>query len=179
MDWRHLQQLQTAAGPIYTELKNICVWNKSNGGMGSLYRSKHELVLVYKNGKVPHINNVELGRNGRSRSNVWDYPSQGTLGPRKSKLALHPTAKPVALVADALRDCSNRGSIILHSFSGAGSTLIAAERTGRLARLIEIEAKYVDVAIRRWQAITGREAVRAASGRTFGRWTRQLARYLL
>jgi DNA modification methylase len=135
-------------------------------GRGSLYRSKHEFIFVFKNGKKPHINNIELRRFGRSRSNVWDYPSQNVLN-GKSKLALHPTAKPVALVADAIRDCSNRGGIILDPFGGAGTTLIAAEKTGRRARLIEIDPGYVDIAILRWQRLTGRTALNAVTGVKF------------
>ena len=166
MDWRHVEELMGATKEIYSELKNICVWNKSNAGMGSLYRSKHEFIFVFKNGKKPHINNIELGRFGRSRSNVWDYPSQNVLN-GKSKLALHPTVKPVALVADAIRDCSNRNGIILDPFGGAGTTLIAAEKTGRRARLIEIDPGYVDVAILRWQRLTGRTALHAVTGAKF------------
>src|SRR5271166_1063311 len=133
-------------------------------GMGSLYRSKHELIFVFKRGNAPHINNVELGRFGRGRTNVWDYPGQNTLnGTSKSKLSLHPTVKLVALVADAIRDCSNRNGVILDPFGGAGTTLIAAEKTGRKGFLIEIDPRYVDVAIARWQNLTGRTAVRADS----------------
>ena len=135
MDWRHLRELIAAGDEVYSELKNLCVWNKSNAGMGSLYRSKHELIFVFKVGKKPHINNVALGKWGRHRTNVWDYVSQNALnGTKKSKLALHPTVKPVAMIADAIRDCSNRGGLILDPFGGAGTTLIAAERTGRRAR---------------------------------------------
>ena len=168
MDWRHIEELMGATKEIYSELKNICVWNKSNAGMGSLYRSKHEFIFVFKNGKKPHINNIDLGRFGRSRSNVWDYAGHnGFNGTGKSKLALHPTVKPVALVADAIRDCSNRNHIILDPFGGAGTTMIAAERTGRRARLIEIDPGYVDVAILRWQRLTGKTAVNAATGIPF------------
>ena len=135
MDWRHSERCWLAGEEIYSELKNLCIWNKTNAGMGSLYRSKHELIFVFKVGKGPHINNVALGRHGRHRTNVWDYVSQNALnGTAKSKLALHPTVKPVALIADAIRDCSNRGDVILDPFGGAGTTLIAAERTGRRAR---------------------------------------------
>jgi DNA modification methylase len=168
MDWRHLEELMGATKTIYSELKNICVWNKSNAGMGSLYRSKHEFIFVFKNGKKPHINNIALGRFGRSRTNVWDYAGQNVLnGTGKSKLALHPTVKPVALVADAIRDCSNRNGIILDPFGGAGTALIAAEKTGRRARLIEIDPGYVDVAVLRWQRLTGRTARNAITGVPF------------
>ena len=161
MDWRHLEELLGATKTIYSELKNICVWNKSNAGLGSLYRSKHEFIFVFKNGTKPHVNNIDLGRFGRSRSNVWDYAGHNGFNGTKSKLVLHPTVKPVALVADAIRDCSNRNNIILDPFGGAGTTLIAAEKTGRSARLIELDPRYVDVTIRRWQNLTGRTAVKA------------------
>ena len=132
MDWRHLFELLTAARAVYSEVKNLCVWNKSNAGMGSRYRSKHELVIVFKNGNGPHINNVELGRLGRHRSNVWDYAGVNTLrSNRLAELAMHPTVKPVALVAEAILDCSRRGGIVLDAFAGSGTTVIASERTGR------------------------------------------------
>ncbi len=167
MDWRHLPEL-LAAGRAYSELKNICVWNKTNGGMGSLYRSKHELVLVYKNGSAPHINNVELGRHGRYRTNVWDYAGANVLGgERDAELAMHPTVKPVGLVADALLDCSRRGGIVLDAFCGSGSTLIAAQRTGRRCYALELEPKYVDTTIRRFEAYTGLEARHAETGLSF------------
>jgi DNA modification methylase len=161
-----------AGEEIYTELKNLCVWNKSNAGMGSLYRSKFELIFVFKVGKGPHINNIALGRHGRHRSNVWDYVSQNALnGTAKSKLALHPTVKPVALVADAIRDCSNRNGVILDPFGGVATTLIAAERTGRRARLIEISPTFVDHSVERWQRLSGGIAVLADGGQPFGRTT--------
>jgi len=170
MDWRHINELLAATQGVYSELKNLCVWNKTNAGMGSFYRSKHELIFAFKVGKGAHINNVSLGRHGRYRTNVWDYVSQNTLnGTSKSKLALHPTVKPVAMVADAIRDCSNRGGLILDPFGGAGTTLIAAERTGRRARVIELEPKFVDVAIERWQRLTGGTARHSDDGRPFGR----------
>ena len=165
MHWGRIRELLAAAADLFTETKNLCIWNKSNAGMGSLYRSKHELIFVFKRGDAPHINNIELGRFGRNRTNVWDYPSQNVLnGTTKSKLSLHPTAKPVALVADAIRDCSNRNDVILDPFGGAGTTLIAAEKTGRRAGLIEIDPRYVDVTIKRWQNMTGRTAVRVDTG---------------
>jgi DNA modification methylase len=181
MDWRHMRELLAAGGEIYSELKNLCIWNKSNAGMGSLYRSRHELVFVYKVGKAPHINNVALGRYGRHRTNVWDYVSQNALnGTSKSKLALHPTCKPVAMVADAILDCSRRGGVVLDCFGGAGTTLIAAERTGRRARLIELDPLFVDASVERWQRLTGGTALHADTGRPFTRsggpgatpWTR-------
>jgi DNA modification methylase len=168
MDWRHLTEVLAAGKAIYSELKNLCVWNKSNAGMGSLYRSKHELVFVFKVGRGAHVNNVALGRYGRHRSNVWDYVSQNALnGTSKSKLALHPTVKPVAMVADAILDCSDRGGVILDPFGGAGTTLIAAERTGRRARLIELDPIFVDTTIERWQRLTGGTALHAHNGQPF------------
>jgi hypothetical protein len=132
MDWRHMREVLDSVTP-YSELKNLCVWAKTNAGMGSLYRSQHELVFVFKNGTAPHINNVELGRFGRSRSNVWNYAGVNTFGKeRDSELAMHPTVKPLALVADAILDCSKRSGIVLDAFAGSGTTLIAAEKTGRL-----------------------------------------------
>ncbi len=170
MDWRHMQEILTAGNAVYDELKNVVVWTKSNAGMGSLYRSAYELIYVFKKGKAPHVNNVQLGKFGRNRTNSWDYPSQSAMaGAGKSKLSLHPTVKPVALVADAIRDCSNRGDIILDPFGGAGTTLIAAERTGRRACLIEIEPKYVDVTVERWQRLTGKTATNAKTGKPFRR----------
>jgi len=165
MDWRHLGELLTAGKASYTELLNICVWTKHNGGMGSLYRSQHELVLVFKNGEAAHCNNVQLGKFGRNRTNVWSYRGVNDL--EGNLLALHPTVKPVALVADAILDCSRRDDIVLDAFLGSGSTLIACERTGRRCYGIEIDPLYVDTAIRRWQKHTGAAAVNAANGKTF------------
>ncbi len=168
MDWRHLHELLTAARGLYAEQKNLCVWNKDNGGMGSLYRSKHELIFVFKTGSKPHINNVELGKHGRYRTNVWDYAGINSLrAGRLEELALHPTVKPVALVADALLDCSNRGGLVLDCFLGSGTTLIAAEKTGRRAAGMELEPTYVDTALRRWQQVTGRKAMQVETGRSF------------
>jgi DNA modification methylase len=168
MDWRHAYEILTAGREVYGELKNICVWNKDNGGMGSLYRSKHELVFVFKNGSGPHINNIELGRFGRYRTNVWDYAGMNSKHKeREEALALHPTVKPVAMFADAILDCSNRGDIVLDAFLGSGTTLLAAERTGRISRGIEIDPAYVDVAITRWQQMTGNEANLEGAHETF------------
>jgi DNA modification methylase len=168
MDWRHMSEMLAAGRKIYGELKNLCVWNKSNAGMGSFYRSKHELVFVWKNGTSAHINNFELGQHGRTRTNVWDYPGISAMrAGRLEELAMHPTVKPVALVADAIKDCSRRGGLVLDPFCGSGTVLIAAERTGRKARALEIDARYCDVAVRRWQAYTGKSAVLAATGETF------------
>jgi DNA modification methylase len=168
MDWRHVGELNDAGRDAFSALKNIIVWNKTNGGMGSFYRSKHELIFVFKHGSAPHINNFGLGDTGRYRTNVWDYPGISSLGPdRAAELAMHPTVKPVALVADALRDCSDRGDIILDPFGGSGTTLIAAEKTGRCARLIELDPLYCDTIIRRWQRLTGQAAILALDGSSF------------
>jgi hypothetical protein len=170
MDWRHLEELLAAGGDVYGELKNLCVWVKDNAGMGSLYRSRHELVLVFKQGGGAHRNNVELGRFGRNRSNVWQYPGANSFargGAEGNLLALHPTVKPVALVADAILDCSARGDIVLDAFLGSGTTVIAAERTGRRCYGIELDPAYVDTAIRRWQVLTGGNACHGVSGRCF------------
>lgn len=169
INWRGLRLTLEVTDDLYTELKNICVWNKTNAGMGSLYRSKHEFILVLKVGQGPHINNVTLGTHGRNRTNVWDYAGQTSLKGAKNKLALHPTVKPVALVADAIRDCSDRNGIILDPFGGSGTTCIAAERTGRRARLIEIDPAYVDTTVLRWQHLTGETAMHAATGEPFGK----------
>jgi DNA modification methylase len=170
IDWRHLPEVLAAGTEIYSDLKNLCIWVKTNAGMGSLYRSGHELVLIYKVGKAPHINNVALGRYGRNRTNVWTYVSQSALNANsKSKLAIHPTVKPVGMIADAIRDCSNRGGLILDPFGGAGTTLIAAERTDRRARLIELDPIFVDASIERWQRLTGGTALHADTGRLFTR----------
>lgn len=162
MDWRHMAELNAAGSAVYSELKNLCVWNKTNAGMGSLYRSQHELVFVYKKGTAPHVNNVMLGRYGRHRSNVWTYAGQNSMGGAsgKGKLALHPTVKPVAMIADIIADASNRGAIVLDPFGGAGTTVIAAEKTGRRARVIEIDPGYVDLTVRRWERLTGGKAER-------------------
>lgn len=159
MDWRHTFELDSAIKRTGYEHKNTCVWVKNNGGMGSLYRSKHEFVYVLKNGKEPHINNIELGKHGRYRTNVWEYAGVNTFRKdRLKELAMHPTVKPVALVIDAIKDCSKRKGIILDPFAGSGTTLIAAEKTGRYARLIEIDPHYCDVIIERWQNLTGETA---------------------
>jgi DNA modification methylase len=168
MDWRHMWETLNAGRAVYSELKNLAVWNKTNGGMGTFYRSKHELVFVWKSGKAPHVNNFELGQHGRYRSNVWDYAGINTMrAGRMEELAMHPTVKPVAMVADAIRDCSRRKGIILDPFLGSGTTLMAAERTGRRVRGIEMDPGYVDVAIRRWQTYTGKAAHLADTGRSF------------
>lgn len=168
MDWRHMGELLTAGRAVFTELKNLIVWNKTNGGMGTFYRSKHELIFVFKVGTAEHTNSFGLGDTGRYRTNVWDYAGISSISAtRGEELAMHPTVKPVALIADAIRDCSRRGEIVLDAFGGSGSTLIAAEKTGRSARLIEYDPAYCDTIIRRWETLTGKQAVLAVSGQTF------------
>lgn len=168
MDWRHMGELLEAGEQVFTELKNLVVWNKTNGGMGAFYRSKHELVFVFKQGTAAHTNSFGLGETGRYRTNVWDYAGISSIGvARAEELAMHPTVKPVALIADALRDCSRRGEIVLDAFGGSGSTLIAAEKTGRAACLVEYDPLYCDTIVRRWQNYTGKLASLAAGGELF------------
>ena len=168
MDWRHLREVLTAAESTFTEVKNLCVWTKTNGGMGTLYRSQHELVFVFKSGRGPHINNVQLGKHGRYRTNVWQYAGANTFSAsRDDDLAMHPTVKPVGLVADAILDCSNRNSIVLDAFAGSGTTLVAAERTGRSGHAIEIDPRYCDVIVRRLEKVTGLEATLAGTDASF------------
>lgn len=170
MDWRHISDLIAAGRRNFKEFLNICVWIKDNGGMGSFYRSQHEFVAVFRKGKGPHRNNIQLGKFGRNRTNVWEYPgvqTQSKQGGEGNLLALHPTVKPVAMVADAILDCTARGEIVLDPFLGSGTTLMAAERVGRVCYGIEIDPLYVDVAIRRWQAYAGEPAIHARSRRPF------------
>ena len=170
MDWRHLGELLAAGREIDAELLNLRVWVKDNGGMGSLYRSQHELVFVFKTGAGPHRNNVQLGRFGRNRSNVWQYPGVNSFSRKTEEgnlLELHPTVKPVALVADAILDCTARGDIVLDGFLGSGTTLIAAEREGRRCFGTELDPGYVDTIIRRWQRLTGGVARHAETGDSF------------
>ncbi len=170
MDWRHMKELLAAGTQVYESLLNLCVWVKDNGGMGSFYRSRHELIFVFRNGKGPHRNNVQLGKFGRYRTNVWEYPGISTMskqGEEGNLLALHPTVKPVQLIADAILDATARGEIVLDGFLGSGSTLLAAERVGRICYGIEIDPLYVDVAIRRWQRYTGQQATLQSTGKTY------------
>jgi DNA modification methylase len=168
MDWRHMWEMLAAGRKVYSELKNVCVWNKTHAGMGSFYRCKHELVFVWKSGTPAHTDNFGLGQHGRHRTNVWDYANvHAVRAGGLQELAMHPTVKPVALVADAIKDCSGRGALVLDPFCDSGTILVAAERTGRKARAMEVDPGYVDVAVRRWQAYTGKTAVLAASGETF------------
>ena len=159
MDWRHVSEMLDAGSQVYSSLKNICVWDKTTAGMGSLYRSQHEFIFVFKNGEKTHINNIELGIHGRYRTNIWKYKGMHASNPQAKVLVkLHPTVKPVAMIMDALLDCSSIGGIVLDSFGGSGSTLIAAERTKRRARVIELEPKYCDVILFRWENLTGKSA---------------------
>jgi len=168
MDWRHMGELIAAGEAVFSELKNVCVWNKSNGGMGTFYRSKHEMIFVFKVGTAPHTNTFGLGDEGRYRTNVWDYAGVNTMKKgRMEELEMHPTVKPVALVADAILDVTKRGATLLDPFGGSGSTLIAAEKTGRTARLIEFDPHYCDVIVRRYEAYTGKRAKLAATGAAF------------
>jgi len=170
MDWRHIGELLDASKDVYDEVKNICVWVKDNAGMGSLYRSQHKLILVFQQGKQSHRNNVQLGQFGRDRSNVWQYPGANSFSRATAEgnlLDLHPTGKPVALVADAILDCSSRGDIVLDPFLGNGTTVIAAERTGRICYGNEMDPADVDTVVRRWQRFTGMRAVHGESGRSF------------
>jgi DNA modification methylase len=170
MDWRHVEELLAAAHGVFGEVKNLCVWVKDNAGMGSLYRSQHELVFVFKHGRHEHRNNVQLGRFGRNRSNVWRYPGGNSFGrctEEGNLSALHPTVKPVALVADAILDCSARADIVLDPFLGSGTTVIAAERTGRRCCGLELDPLYVDTIVGRWQKLTGGSARHARTGRSF------------
>lgn len=163
MDWRHAGELLTAGKKTYDAFLNLCVWTKDNGGMGSLYRSQHELVFVFRKGLESHRNNIQLGKFGRNRTNVWRYPGINTLsrsGEEDNLLALHPTVKPVAMIADAILDCSAPGDIVLDNFSGVGSTILAAEHVRRTCYAIEIDPVYVDTAVKRWEKQTGKHAVR-------------------
>ena len=165
-----MSELLEAGRLAYTELKNLCVWAKDNAGMGSLYRSQHELVFVFKHGRAAHRNNVKLGRHGRYRTNLWHYGGVNSFSRKTEEgnlLALHPTVKPVTMVADAILDCSARGDIVLDPFLGSGTTLLAAERTGRICHGLELDPVYVDATIRRWQVYTGDDVIDAVTGETF------------
>jgi DNA modification methylase len=171
MDWRSMKQILAAGLEVHGEMMNLCVWAKSNAGMGSFYRSAHELIFLFKNGSASHRNNIQLGKFGRYRTNVWNYPSANTFsrsGPDGNLLALHPTPKPVALIADAIKDSTARGAPVLDPFLGSGTAVIAAERTGRVCYGMELDPLYVDALIRRWQRRTKREAIHVESGESFG-----------
>lgn len=165
MDWRHMHEMLSAGEAVYDEFKNLIVWAKDNGGMGSFYRSRHELIFVFKAGTGPHVNAFELGQHGRYRTNVWQYRGVNTLkAGRMDELALHPTVKPVQMIADAIKDVSGRGDIVLDLFGGSGSTLIAAHKTGRRAFLCELDPIYCDRIIRRWEAYAKDGAEQLACG---------------
>jgi DNA modification methylase len=168
-DWRRLQEFLAAGNDVYSELVNLCVWTKNNGGMGGFYRSQHELVLVFKQGRGKHRNNIELGKFGRNRTNVWNYalPSSTGNGDEAKARTAHPTVKPVQMIADAILDCTARDDIVLDGFCGSGSAIIAAERVGRMCFGVELDPLYVDVAIRRWQSFTGEKACHVKTGRMF------------
>jgi len=170
MDWRHMTEILAAGQQVYTGLLNLCVWAKSNGGMGSFYRSAHELIFLFKNGTGSHRNNVQLGKFGRYRTNVWNYPGANSFSrsdPEGNLLALHPTPKPVALVTDAIKDCTARGDLVLDPFLGSGTAVIAAERSGRRCYGFELDPLYVDTIIRRWQRLTKVDAINVGTGETF------------
>jgi DNA modification methylase len=165
MDWRHMSEMLAAGNAVYDELKNLIIWVKDNGGMGTFYRSRHELIFAFKKGAAPHVNSFELGQHGRYRTNVWQYKGMNSFkAARDDELALHPTVKPVQMVADAIKDVSHRGGIVLDLFGGSGSTLIAAHKTGRRAYLCEIEPVYCDRIIARWEAISHDDASKLACG---------------
>ena len=165
MDWRHMGEMLEAGAVNYSELKNLIVWAKDNGGMGAFYRSRHELIFAFKKGSLPHINSFELGQHGRYRTNVWEYRGVNTLKTgRLDELALHPTVKPVAMIADAIKDVSRRGSVVLDLFGGSGSTLIAAHKTGRRARLCELHPRYCDRILQRWEIFAKDDAELIACG---------------
>ena len=169
MDWKHIYEIITAGRKAYTEFKQLCVWNKGTGGMGSFYRNQHELIFVFKNGEASNTNNFELGQYGRYRTNVWDYSGMNNFAnkDREELMKLHPTVKPLKLVADAILDCSNHGEVVLDLFGGSGTTIIACEETDRQCCMMELDPKYVDTIIRRWQKYTGEQAIHAESGKTF------------
>jgi hypothetical protein len=171
IDHAHSLELQVAAYPFFGKQKNLCVWAKDAAGMGSFYRSQHELVYVFKNGSAAHINNFNLGEKGRFRSTLWSYPGANTGHDRHEALKIHPTVKPCAMFVDAMLDCSHRGGIVLDCFGGSGVACIAAERTGRTARVIELDPLYVDLIVRRWQNFTGNRAIHAETGKSFDEMT--------
>ena len=178
IDWRHSAELLSAARSAYSEFKNLCVWVKENAGQGSLYRSQHEFVFVFKNGRGAHRNNIQLGQYGRYRTNVWNYRRVNSLSRSTEEGVLsdlHPTIKPVELVADAILDCTARGDIVLDAFLGSGTTVIAAERTGRICYGIELDSGYVDTIVRRWERFTGHKAVHEATGQTLAQREEEVA----
>lgn len=168
-DWRHIGTLLDTSKSLYSELLNLCVWVKNNAGLGSFYRSQHELICIFRNGDR-HLNNVQLGRFGRSRTNVWNYPCATSFSRSSAEgdlLSLHPTVKPVELLVDAIRDCTKRSDIVLDPFLGSGTTVVAAQRAGRICYGLELDGRYVDTAVRRWERFTGQSAVHYQTGQTF------------
>lgn len=175
IDWRHLVELAVAGRACGMALYNICIWVKNNAGMGGIYRNQHEMICIFRAGADQPVNNVELGKYGRNRSNVWCYPGMASFGAdRDELLASHPTVKPIAMISDLLRDVTKRGDVVLDTFLGSGSTLMAAQETGRVCFGVELDPLYVDVAICRWQRATGLEAVHAESGQTFEQSVRHM-----
>ena len=175
IDWRHVMEMTVAGHACNMPLYTICVWTKTNGGMGGIYRNAHELVCVFKAGGEQPLDNVELGRHGRNRTNVWSYPGMSSFGKgRDTLLGMHPTVKPIAMIADALRDVTKRGELVLDTFLGSGSTLMAAQETGRICCGVELDPLYTDVAVRRWQNATGRDAVLIKTGERFNNVSRRL-----
>jgi len=176
MDWPHMREVLAAGNAAYSELKNLCVWTKDNAERGSFYRSQHELIFVFQNGSNPHRNNVQPGRR-RSRSNVWAYPASNSISSSTNEgalVAVLPAVKPVALVADAILDCSARGHLVLDPFLGSGTTVIAAERTGRICNGMELHPGCVDTVIRRWQKFTSLKAIHQVTGRTFAQHEKEV-----
>lgn len=176
-DWRHLEEFMSAGNSAYHQLINLVVWVKNSGAMGSFYRSRHELVLVYVNGKGPRRNNVQLGKYGRNRTNVWEYPGILTMSRQSEEgnlLLMHPTIKCVAMIADAILDCTSRNEIVLDAFLGSGTTVLAAERIGRVCHGIEVDPHYVDVSIMRWQRLTSESAIHTQSGKTFNQLSQEM-----
>ncbi|GJE53391.1 hypothetical protein GOFOIKOB_6470 [Methylobacterium tardum] len=171
IDWRHVQDLLQAASSVYGAYLNLVVWNKTNAGQGGLYRNQHELIGVFRVGEARHRDNVQMGRYGRNRSNVWTYPGANGFGAeRLAHLAAHPTVKPLQLVADALKDVTRSGAVVLDTFVGSGTTILAGEQVGRRVRAVEIEPRYAQVAIRRWERMTGRTAVCEETGASLDDW---------
>lgn len=167
MDWRHITEIKTALDSVFGDFINLCVWAKTSGGMGSLYRSQHELCFVYKNGDAPNVNNVQLGKYGRYRTNVWNYAGVNAFGAHRDDLKMHPTVKPIEMIRDAILDVTNLHDIVLDSFLGSGSTLIACEQIERTCFGIELEPKYIDTTIRRFQNLFGIDAVNISNGKTY------------